>query len=94
MIKPRREAQKTQMLENVRKEALESAITKVSAIVQQEKLAAQQAKAIEEGTIELWTFITRACSSIDKSIFPLIYQSIDQSINQSPLHSTLSATNQ
>ena len=51
MIKPRMEAQRAEMIENVRKEALESAITKVSAIVQQEKLAAEQAKAIEEGTI-------------------------------------------
>ena len=56
MIKPRREAQRAEMLENVRKEALEGAITRVTAIVQQEKLAAEQAKAAEEGIWHIQSF--------------------------------------
>ena len=51
MIKPRREAQRKEMIDNVHKEALANAITKVSALIQQEKLAAEQAKAIEEGSV-------------------------------------------
>ena len=50
-MKPRREAQQAEMIENVRKEALEGAISRVSSIAQQEKLAAAQAKALEEGEI-------------------------------------------
>ena len=52
-MKPRQEVQRTAMIENVRKEALESAITRVTAILQQEKLAAEQAKAAEEGNHEI-----------------------------------------
>jgi len=48
LMKPRQEAQQAEMIENVRKEALEVAISRVSSIAQQEKLAAAQVKALEE----------------------------------------------
>ena len=50
MIKPRKEAQMSKMLDDVKTEALENAIARVTAIVQQEKLAAEQAKKLQEGS--------------------------------------------
>eukprot|EP00795_Rhopilema_esculentum_P017699 gene17699-9356_t len=50
MIKPRKEAQISKMLDDVKREALENAIARVTAIVQQEKLAAEQAKKLQEGS--------------------------------------------
>ena len=48
MLAPRKEEQMAQMMEEVRAEALENAITKVTGILQQERLAAEQERIAAE----------------------------------------------
>ncbi len=52
MIKPKLKAQSEKMINDVREEALEKAIARVTAILQQEKLAAEQARIEEKGMKE------------------------------------------
>ena len=60
MIKPKLKAQSEKMINDVREEALEKAIARVTAILQQEKLAAEQARIEEKGTKEsLKTILAR-----------------------------------
>ena len=80
-MKPRQEAQQAEMIENVRKEALEVAISRVSSIAQQEKLAAAQVKALEEGKISCFD-LRNEYGEIDRQLIEVLaIHSLSELIN-------------